>query len=103
MDVVAAVAEDSAISIDEANLGLGGDDPFESRLCDWHVYPLFSSTGGIVREWRVLAMRNLILQDWRDGGLRGARVMMDACRGPNALSSIQRPWRESRSSEGRVL
>jgi hypothetical protein len=36
VDVVALVAEDSEISVNETNVGLGCDDALESRLCNRH-------------------------------------------------------------------
>ena len=38
--LIALVAEDSAISVNETNLGLGGDNALEPRLCDCHLTPL---------------------------------------------------------------
>jgi hypothetical protein len=36
VNVETLIAQDSQISIDETNIGLGGNNPFESRLCNWH-------------------------------------------------------------------
>ncbi len=36
VDVVALVTQDSQIPIDETDIRLGGNNPFEPRLCDWH-------------------------------------------------------------------
>ena len=36
VDVITLVTEDSQISIDETDIRLGGNNPLESRLCNWH-------------------------------------------------------------------
>ena len=36
VDVITLVTEDSQISIDETDIRLGGNNPFEPRLCNWH-------------------------------------------------------------------
>jgi hypothetical protein len=36
VNVIALVTKDSEISINETDIRLGGDNSFESRLCDWH-------------------------------------------------------------------
>src|SRR6202049_2762735 len=43
MDVEALVAKNAAIAIYETNIGLGRNDPLESRLCNWHLSPLLSA------------------------------------------------------------
>jgi hypothetical protein len=36
VNVITLVTQDSQISIYETNIRLGGNNPFESRLCDCH-------------------------------------------------------------------
>ncbi len=36
VDVITLVTQDSQISIDETDIRLGGNNSFESRLCNWH-------------------------------------------------------------------
>ena len=36
MDIETLVTQDPEISIDETNIRLGGNNPLESRLCNWH-------------------------------------------------------------------
>ncbi len=36
VDVVSLIAQDSGVAIDETNIRLGSNNPFETRLCDWH-------------------------------------------------------------------
>jgi hypothetical protein len=36
VDIETLIPENPEISIDETNIRLGGNNPFESRLCDCH-------------------------------------------------------------------
>src|ERR1700680_2597950 len=64
MDVVALVAKNAAIPINETNTRLGRNDSFESCLCDWHlnspVYRRMTSPVGPAKFTRV---ESFILQN----------------------------------------
>jgi hypothetical protein len=76
MNVKALVTQDSTIPVNETDVRLGGNNSFESRLCDCHLTPLgtyrFHRHAIELRSRREISFYRISREAWRTGAPRAA-------------------------------
>src|ERR1700730_6136127 len=50
MDVEALIAKKAFVSVNETNVGLGGNNALESRLCYWHLLTSVLKNNALIRQ-----------------------------------------------------